>query len=155
MTGAGRGPFREGILELLAGANQDVVAPMLLAPRAGFARAALALGALGALALTLLPWVPLQAEAAGRLVDVDGQRARFVSAAPAPARAGARVRLEVVTDDGGASLTLDGRVVRATGEVVEVAIEGDVTPRAGAGIGRFTLGRASPLALLARAGGGP
>lgn len=154
MTGKRRGPFREGILELLAGANQDVVAPMLLAPRGGFARAALALLVVGGLALTLLPWVPLQAETTGRLVHVEGERVRFVSAAPVTARPGARVRLEAA-GEGGASLTLDGRVVATQGDVVEVALEGDVTPRAGAAIARFTAGRASPVALLLRHGGAP
>ncbi len=158
MTPPRRGPFREGILELLAGANQDVVAPMLLAPRAGFARAALALLAVGALALAALPWVPLQVEAPGRLVvvdtDNDGARVRFVSAAPVPARPAARVRLEVVGDEG-APLTLDGRVARVADEGVEVVLEGDGTPRAGPVVARFTLERASPLGLLLRRGGAP
>ncbi len=155
MTGARRGPFRPGILELLAGANQDVVAPLLLAPRGGFARAGLALLLVLALALACAPWVPLRVAATGRLVRVDGARARFVSAAPVTARPGARVRLVVVDDETTASLTLDGRVVGTERDVVEVALEGDVTPGAGAAVARFTAGRASPVALLLRPGGAP
>ncbi len=63
-------------------------------------------------------------------------------------------RLEAA-GEGGASLTLDGRVVATQGDVVEVALEGDVTPRAGAAVARFTAGRASPVALLLRHGGAP
>ncbi len=150
MSEARRGPFRAGVFELLTGANQEVLAPLLLAPRGRFAAAALGLLLAGALALALLPWVPLQVEARGRLVEGEGGHLRFLGSTPLPARPGAPVRLEAT--EGGVRVVIAGRVVRIDGPAVEVEVEEghDVGPgaRSAAVVCRVTMGRASPLALL-------